>query len=80
MALSAAQKKICDDSSRFRVAITGRRFGKTYCAMRELAKQASNVDQEVLYVAPSYRMAKHIAWENLKDKLKKLRWVEHQRS
>lgn len=76
MALSAAQKKICDDSSRFRVAITGRRFGKTYCAMRELAKQASNVDQEVLYVAPSYRMAKHIAWENLKDKLKKLRWVE----
>jgi len=44
--------------------------------MRELAKQASKLNQEVLYVAPSYRMAKSIAWENLKDKLKQLRWVE----
>jgi hypothetical protein len=76
MALSAAQETICTDNSRFRVAVTGRRFGKTYCAMRELAKHAASVDQEVLYVAPSYRMAKSIAWENLKDKLKKLRWVE----
>jgi len=76
MALSPAQETICTDNSRFRVAVTGRRFGKTYCAMRELAKHAASVDQEVLYVAPSYRMAKSIAWENLKDKLKKLRWVE----
>ena len=76
MALSEAQKIICDSDARFRVAVTGRRFGKTYCAMRELARHASKTNQEVLYVAPSYRMAKSIAWEALKDKLKKLRWVE----
>ena len=76
MALSEAQKSICDSDARFRVAVTGRRFGKTYCAMRELARHASKTNQEVLYVAPSYRMAKSIAWEALKDKLKKLRWVE----
>ena len=76
MSLSEAQKKICDSSARFRVAVTGRRFGKTHCAIRELAKHASMTNQEVMYIAPSYRMAKSIAWENLKAKLKELRWVE----
>jgi hypothetical protein len=76
MALTEAQKSICDSKARFRVAVTGRRFGKTYCALRELAKHAAKMNQEILYVAPSYRMAKSIAWESLKDKLKQLRWVE----
>ena len=75
MALSQAQKTICTDENRFRVAVTGRRFGKTYCALRELAKHATDTNKEVLYVAPSYRMAKSIAWEKLKEKLKNLRWV-----
>jgi phage terminase large subunit len=76
MALSEAQRNICDSDARFRVSVTGRRFGKTFCAMRELARHATKTNQEVLYIAPSYRMAKSIAWETLKDKLKKLRWVE----
>ena len=75
MALSEAQKTICTNDSRFRVAVTGRRFGKTHCALRELAKHAAKENQKVLYCAPSYRMAKSIAWENLKAKLKELRWV-----
>ena len=44
--------------------------------MRELARFASQPDQLVWYVAPSYRMAKNIVWDQLKDKLKSLRWVE----
>ena len=75
MALSEAQKTICTNDSRFRVAVTGRRFGKTHCALRELARHAAKENQKVLYCAPSYRMAKSIAWENLKAKLKELRWV-----
>ena len=76
MALSQAQQTICDSDARFRVAVTGRRFGKTHCAMRELAKHASNKNQEIVYVAPSYRMCRQIMWERLKTKLRELRWVE----
>jgi len=76
MALSTAQKTICDSEARFRVAVTGRRFGKTHCAMRELSKHASQPNQEIMYVAPSYRMCRQIMWERLKTKLRELRWVE----
>ena len=76
MPLSDAQKVICDDTNRFRVAVTGRRFGKTHVAMRELAKWASEPNSQVWYVAPSYRMAKGIVWDQLKGKLKDLRWIE----
>ena len=76
MPLSMPQKNICDSDARFRVAVTGRRFGKTHIAMRELARFASQPDKLVWYVAPSYRMAKNIVWDQLKSKLKELRWVE----
>ncbi len=76
MPLTDPQQKICKNDTRFRVAVTGRRFGKTHCAMRELARHASKPDQEVYYVAPSYRMAKTIGWDQLKGKLKMLKWVD----
>ena len=76
MPLSIPQKTICDSDARFRVAVTGRRFGKTHIAMRELARFATEPDKLVWYVAPSYRMAKNIVWDQLKAKLKELRWVE----
>ena len=76
MPLSKPQQVICNDENRFRVAVTGRRFGKTHVAMRELARFASEPDQEVWYVSPSYRMSKGIVWDALKNKLKELRWIE----
>jgi hypothetical protein len=77
LALSEAQKSICDSDKRFRVAVTGRRFGKTHVAMRELARfGAVKQNSLVWYVAPSYRMAKGIVWDQLKGRLKDLRWVE----
>ena len=67
MALSDAQKDICSSDARFRVAVTGRRFGKTHVAMRELARFASSHNNQLVwYVAPSYRMAKGIVWDQLK--------------
>jgi len=74
--LSQPQETIANNKSRFRVAVTGRRFGKTHVAMRELAKHASKPDQQVWYVAPSYRMAKGIVWDQFKNKLKELRWID----
>ena len=68
MPLSPAQKTITQADTRFKVLISGRRFGKTHLAIRELCKAASKPDQKVWYIAPSYRMAKQIVWEQLKKK------------
>ena len=76
MPLSEPQQSIAHDPSRFRVVSAGRRFGKTFLAVRELARYAREPGQKVLYVAPTYRMAKGIVWDNLKARLIKLRWVE----
>ena len=74
--LSPAQASICKDDSRFRVAVTGRRFGKTHLAIRELCKHASKPNSNVYYIAPSYRQAKTIAWQQLTEKLKNLSWIK----
>ena len=76
MPLSPAQKNIADSDHRFRVLVSGRRFGKTHLAIRELCKAASQPNHKVFYVAPSYRMAKQIVWDQLKDRLRELRWVK----
>jgi PBSX family phage terminase large subunit len=75
MPLSLAQQKVANDSHRFRVVIAGRRFGKTHLAIRELCYHARIPDQEVWYVAPSYKMAKQIVFKKLKNKLQDLNWV-----
>ena len=77
MGLSIPQKEVITDKARFRVLITGRRFGKTYLAINELAKFASQPNKRVWYVAPSYRQAKAICWSELKDKLIDHKWVKN---
>lgn len=76
MPLSQPQATIASDKKRFRVAVCGRRFGKTHLALREVAKFASIPDSLVLYCAPSYRMAKNIMWRKIKKKLLSLNWVK----
>ena len=75
MPLSIPQQQIANDPHRFKVAICGRRFGKTFLATNRLAHAARLPNKEVWYVAPSYRMAKGILWRRLKQKLQDLRWV-----
>lgn len=76
MRLTKPQQKVQDCNARFRVLCTGRRFGKTVVAVDELARfAAKGPRQRVWYVAPSYRQAKQIAWNMLKDRLTPLRWV-----
>jgi phage terminase large subunit len=76
MQLSKPQRKVADDQARFRVLVTGRRFGKTTLAIRELCYHARIPGRVCWYVAPSYRQAKQIAWVKLKEILKDLRWVK----
>ena len=77
MALSACQQIVADDLNRFKVLITGRRFGKTFLGIRELCKSAATKEGSINWtICPSYRMAKQIWWTQLKDKLNELRWIE----
>lgn len=76
MALSEAQKSIANDPHRFRVAICGRRFGKTWLAMRELARFARYPGRRCWFIAPTRGQGKGIVWDLLKDRLMALNWVE----
>ena len=75
MGLTNAQKTVISDETRFRVLISGRRFGKTYLAISELARFARFPNKKVWYVAPTYRQAKSICWSELKQRLDKVNWI-----
>jgi len=67
MVLHKVQKIIAEDTHRFRVLCLGRRTGKTFLSVVELIGQAiGNEDGLVSYVAPTYRQARDIAWQELK--------------
>lgn len=63
--LHSNQFKVHQDKSRFRVLVTGRRFGKTTLAINELIETALTSKYPVWYVAPTYKQAKMIAWDML---------------
>ena len=76
MKLSQPQRQVADDSARFRVLTTGRRFGKTTLAIRELCYGARLPNKVCWFVTNSYRQAKQIAWIKLKEVLHNLRWIK----
>ena len=73
--LTKKQRIVVDSKKRFRVLISGRRFGKTHLAIYEMAKIASQVNKRVWYVCPTYRQAKEIVWRPFVNKLRELRWL-----
>lgn len=75
MPLSLKQQIIADDPTRFRVVVAGRRGGKTFLAMRELARFSVNPDSTVWYLTNSRQQAKSLVWSKLKKKLQQLNWV-----
>ena len=77
MALSKPQAEISAATERFRVAVCGRRFGKTHLSLREISRFARMPDRKVWYIAPTRAQAKTIAWTKLKKKLRKINWVKN---
>ncbi len=75
MRLTEPQQAIIDSNSRFKVAACGRRFGKTFASIAAMAKVARFPNRKVLYVAPTFRMAKQIVWDDLKTMLIERRWA-----
>ncbi len=80
MALSPAQAEVANCQARFRMLISGRRFGKTHLAIRELCRFGRFPKRRIWYVAPFYGQAKEIAWVILKDKLTSMKWVTSEKS
>ena len=76
MRLTNPQKTISNDTARFRVVVAGRRFGKTFLAINELAKFARYPDQKCLYIATTYRQAKGVIWDDLLQLLHEKNWVK----
>jgi phage terminase large subunit len=76
MPLTPPQKAIFDDPARFRVVSAGRRFGKTYLSMWEIARVARFPNKRIYYVAPTFRMAKEIIWNDLKHGMFKRNWAK----
>jgi hypothetical protein len=76
LTLRYAQGEVFTDPSRFRVLVAGRRFGKSYLSCIELLRGAiSKPNETYFYCAPTYRMAKDIAWKTLKQLVPKA-WVK----
>lgn len=76
ISLRKAQGSVFKSRDRFRVLVAGRRFGKSYLSCIELLRGAIDKPGEVFfYCAPTYRMAKDIAWKTLKQ-LVPPQWVK----
>jgi hypothetical protein len=71
-----AQGQVFNNEKRFRLLVAGRRFGKSYLSCIELLRGAIERPGETyFYCAPTYRMAKDIAWKALKKLVPKV-WVQ----
>lgn len=75
--LTGPQADVFDSPARFRVLVAGRRFGKTHLSAVELAVAAGEKPRSVCwYIAPTYRMAKEIAWDAIKKIIPRSQWAK----
>ena len=66
--LNPPHQIIFNDTSRFKVAACGRRFGKTYLTVYILITQALQKQGKYFYIAPTFQQARDICWNLLKSK------------
>lgn len=76
MKLTAHQQKVSNSKKRFVSVCAGRRAGKTFLAINELAKFARFPKQRVAYMAPTYKQAKQVVFNDLLDQLYSKNWIK----
>ena len=76
MKLTPPQNIISKSQKRFVAVSAGRRFGKSMLSINELAKNCVLPNQRCLYVAPTYRQAKSVIWDELKNQLYAKNWIK----
>lgn len=69
-------------AARFRTAVCGRRFGKTFLGAEEMRRAARlsrdwniSPDDEIWYGAPTFKQAKRVFWRRLKKAIPR-KWME----
>jgi hypothetical protein len=70
--LHPSQSRAYTDPARFRIVVAGRRWGKTYLAIAVLLSWIGNskrADARVCYIAPTYKEARDILWDQLKAQI-----------
>lgn len=72
--LHKGQKEVFKSNNRFKVVVAGRRWGKTITAKTSIIRQCGRPKQLIWYVAPTYRMARGIMWQELLNSIPK-RWI-----
>ena len=83
MQLSKPQQIVFNSTKRFRVLVTGRRFGKTTLDVAEIAKFARHKTKKprlIWYIAPYYGQAKEIVWGALKERLIESKWINNRKA
>lgn len=78
MRLHPTQSEVFRDRSRFRTLVAGRRWGKTWLAAAELARGVAEAGPgawRFWYIAPTYREARDIFWNDIKRVFYELRWI-----
>lgn len=66
LSLTPAQARVDKDQSRYQIFLAGRKTGKTYYAIYRCIRALGKRNAVVLYVGPTYRQAKMIAWRDFK--------------
>ena len=74
--LTKPQHIVSKSQSRFRVLISGRRFGKTYLCITEMMKYATRPNQNIWYCTPTFKMGRDIVWSALKNILNEFHWID----
>jgi hypothetical protein len=72
--LHPKQMLVYRSQKRFRVVVAGRRWGKTALSRVLIITRARKRKSKIWYVAPTYKMAKQIMWNDLLEAIPK-RWI-----
>lgn len=74
LSLHPKQMVVYKSKSRFRVVVAGRRWGKTALSRVLIIKMAQFPKRKIWYVAPTYKMAKQIMWNDLLEAIPR-KWI-----
>jgi hypothetical protein len=64
--VNKTRRDILNDSSRFKVIVAGRRWGKTILSLMYLLKDPFKADERRFYVTPTYRQGRMIVFPILR--------------
>lgn len=74
ISLHPGQMRVYRSRARFKVVVSGRRWGKTTLSKTVIIRMAQVRKRRIWYVAPSYRMAKGIMWSDLIEAIPR-KWI-----